>query len=52
MILAQFPEIKKMTSRQKMRLANELWLDAISDKTPVPASHKNAALQKNDPKSV
>lgn len=35
-----------------MRLANELWLDAISDKTPVPASHKNAALQKNDPKSV
>lgn len=23
-----------------MRLADEIWLDAISDKTPVPASHK------------
>lgn len=40
MTLAQFPEIKKMTSRQKMQLADEIWLDAISDKTPVPALHK------------
>ena len=40
MTLAQFPEIKKMTSRQKIRLANEIWLDAMSDEMPVPAAHK------------
>lgn len=40
MTLAQFPEIKKMTSRQKIRLANEIWLDAMSDEMPVPAGHK------------
>lgn len=34
MTLAQFPEL------QKLALADELWIDATSDKTPVPAQHK------------
>jgi putative addiction module component (TIGR02574 family) len=40
MTLADFPELQKLTDRQKERLAEELWLSAMNDKKPVPSAHK------------
>ncbi len=41
MKLADFPKLKELPARQKLKLAEELWYDAVSDDTlPVPASHK------------
>ena len=41
MTLADFPELKKLRSRQKLQLAEELWFDGVSDEAlPVPEWHK------------
>ena len=40
MALAQFPELRKLTKNQKLRLAEELWLDTVDDTTPVSAKHR------------
>jgi len=40
MTLAQLPALKKLPAREKFALADELWLDAMSDKASVPAHHK------------
>jgi putative addiction module component (TIGR02574 family) len=35
MALAQFPELKKLPKRQKLKLAEELWREAVDDSQPV-----------------
>jgi len=40
MTLAQLPALKKLPASEKFALADELWLDAMSDKSTVPAHHK------------
>ena len=40
MTLAQFPEIRRLTRTQKLKLAEELWLDAVDDSMPVQAKHR------------
>jgi putative addiction module component len=41
MTLADFPKLKKLPSRQKLQLAEELWFDGVSDEAlPVPDWHK------------
>jgi putative addiction module component (TIGR02574 family) len=40
MTLAHFPELKRLPSSMRLRLAEELWDSAASDDLPVPASHK------------
>ena len=40
MKLADFPKLKALPTRQKLRLAEELWFDGVDDRLPVPAWHK------------
>ncbi len=40
MTLAQFPELRKLPARARLQIAEELWDSAVSEKLPVPASHK------------
>ena len=40
MTLAQFPTLQKLSSKEKLKLAEELWFSGISDQAPVSASHK------------
>ncbi len=41
MKLADFPKLKELPARQKLRLAEELWYDGVNDDSlPVPAWHK------------
>lgn len=40
MTLANFPELKRLTPRQRLKIAEELWDSAANDALPVPASHK------------
>lgn len=37
---ASFPELKKLSRRQKLKLADELWQAGVSDSIPVPAEQK------------
>ena len=41
MTLANFPELKRLPPRARLKIAEELWDSAISDKLPVPARHKS-----------
>ena len=41
MTLANFPELKRLTPRARLKIAEELWDSAVSDALPVPASHKS-----------
>ena len=41
MTLAHFPELKRLPSSVRLRIAEELWDSAVSDELPVPASHKS-----------
>jgi putative addiction module component (TIGR02574 family) len=41
MTLANFPQLKQLPARARLKIAEELWDSAASDKLPVPASHKN-----------
>ena len=40
MALAHFPELQKLTKSQKLRLAEELWLDAVDDGKRMSAKHR------------
>jgi hypothetical protein len=41
MTLADFPKLRALPPRQKLRLAEELWFDGVSDDAlPVPVWHK------------
>lgn len=35
MALAQYPELRKLPKRQKLKLAEELWREAVDDSLPV-----------------
>jgi len=38
--LANFPQLKQLPPRQKLKIAEELWDSAASNALPVPTSHK------------
>ena len=40
MTLAQFPELRRLPKRQKLRLADELWREAVDDSRPVSAADR------------
>lgn len=40
MTLASFPELKKLPTQQKLKLADELWQAGVSDSMPVSAAQK------------
>ncbi len=41
MKLADFPELKALPARQKLKLAEELWFEGVNDESlPVPAWHQ------------
>ena len=40
MVLAQFPELKKLPKRQKLKLAEELWREAVGDSVKVSADDR------------
>ena len=47
MKLADFPELKQLPARQKLELAEELWLDGVSDEAlPVPAWHHEVLAER------
>ena len=59
MTLADFPKLKELPPRQKLKLAEELWFDGVSDDTlPVPGWHKQllseriAAYKKGNLKTI
>lgn len=39
MTLADFPQLKRLPSRQRLKLAEQLWDSAASESMAVPASH-------------
>jgi putative addiction module component (TIGR02574 family) len=41
MTLARFPELKRLSPRDRLKIAEQLWDSAASDELPVPASHKS-----------
>ncbi len=40
MTLADFPQLKRLPARQRLKLAEQLWDSAATETLPVPASHK------------
>jgi putative addiction module component (TIGR02574 family) len=40
-VLSNFPELKRLSRRSRLKMAEELWDSAASDDLPVPASHKS-----------
>ena len=40
MTLASFPQLKRLSPRERLKIAEELWDSAASDALPVPESHK------------
>ena len=40
MNLASFPGLSKLTKRQRMKLAEELWFSGVDDSLPVSLTHK------------
>ena len=40
MTLADFPQLKRLPARQRLKLAEQLWDSAAKESLPVPASHK------------
>lgn len=40
MALTQFPELRKLPKRQKLKLAEELWCAAVDDRQPVSAADR------------
>ena len=47
MTLANFPELKRLSPKQRLKIAAELW-DSVADenKLPVPASHRRIVRQR------
>ena len=47
MTLADFPKLKKLPPKQKLKLAEELWMDGVSDESlPVPGWHKELLAER------
>ena len=47
MTLADFPKLKELPAREKLKLAEELWFDGVSDDTLiVPGWHKELLSQR------
>ena len=47
MKLADFPRLKQLPARQKLKLAEELWFDGVSDAArPVPAWHQELLAER------
>jgi len=46
MTLASFPQLAKLPKRQRLKLAEELWLSGIDDATNVSAAHKKLLDQR------
>ncbi|RXK56784.1 hypothetical protein ESB00_13210 [Oleiharenicola lentus] len=40
MTLADFPQLKRLPSRQRLKLAEQLWDSAATESMAVPAGHK------------
>jgi hypothetical protein len=40
MRLAQFPQLQQLTRSQKLKLAEELWLEAVDDSEPMSPQHR------------
>lgn len=40
MTLANFPELKRLTPTQRMKIAEELWDSAVNNALPVPVTHR------------
>jgi len=40
MTLADFPELTKLSKRQRMKLAQELWISGADDSLPANPAHK------------
>jgi hypothetical protein len=40
MTLADFPALKKLSKRQRLKLAEELWFSGVDDDLPVCADHR------------
>ena len=40
MTLAEFPQLKRLPKKNRLKLADELWLSGIDDASPVNATHK------------
>ena len=41
MSLTDFPQLKRLPARDRLKIAEELWDSAASNALPVPASHKS-----------
>jgi putative addiction module component (TIGR02574 family) len=41
MSLTDFPHLKRLPARDRLKIAEELWDSAATDALPVPASHKS-----------
>lgn len=48
MTLARFPELKKLSPRARLKIAEELWDSAADDNLPVPATHKKLIRQRRN----
>ena len=47
MTLADFPKLKELPARQKLKLAEELWFAGVSDEAlPIPGWHKEILSQR------
>jgi len=45
--LADFPQLKQLPARQKLKLAEERWFDGVSDETlPVPEWHQEILAER------
>jgi len=40
MALADFPALKRLPKRERLKLAEELWFTGVDDKLPVSADHR------------
>ena len=40
MTLANFPELRRLPRRARLKIAEELWDSAVEESVPVPSSHK------------
>jgi putative addiction module component (TIGR02574 family) len=40
MTLANFPELRRLPRRARLKIAEELWDSAVEEALPVPSSHK------------
>jgi putative addiction module component (TIGR02574 family) len=48
MTLANFPQLKRLPARERLKIAEELWDSAASDALPVPESHKKLIRSRRD----